>query len=122
MRAVHFFEENKRVRRAKEALTSGDKERFYEVVNQSGDSSYKLLQNCYVDGDSSQRIPLALTVAGLCEGVKARRVHGGGFAGTVLLIVDKKHLDQVKFKMSEIFGEENVFALSLRKVGAVRLG
>lgn len=122
MRAEHFYRENQRVDSAKTALLSGDKTEFLNVVNKSGDSSYKLLQNCYVEGDRAQRIPLALCVAGMQDGVLAKRVHGGGFAGTVILFVSKDKADKVKGNMSAIFGDENVFCLNIRKFGAIRLG
>lgn len=122
LRAKHFFEENQRVTLAVQALESGDRDGFFSAINRSGLSSYTLLQNCYVEGDKEQRIPLCLAIADNCEGVLAKRVHGGGFAGTVLLFVEKDKVDGVKQKMSSVFGKENVFKLNLRSSGAIRLG
>lgn len=122
MRAEHFFAENERVDSAKSALLAGDDEKFYSAINQSGESSYKLLQNCYVEGDRAQRIPLALCVAGMQSGVIAKRVHGGGFAGTVILFVNNEKVKEVKEKMTSIFQKDNVYCLNIRTVGAVKLG
>lgn len=120
LRAGHFFGENERVKTASEALKADDKDTFFAMLNQSGDSSYKLLQNCYVPTDLSERIPLALFMASTVEGVVAKRVHGGGFAGTVLLVVKKANLDTLRDMAVKTFGEENVYCLSIRNKGAVK--
>lgn len=119
LRATHYFKENERVKKAKECLLSNDLDGFYQMINQSGDSSYKLLQNCYVEGDRAQRIPLCLCVADNLEGVLAKRVHGGGFAGTVILFVENNAKDNIAKKMSEVFGDKNVFTLGIRACGPV---
>ena len=41
LRALHFFEEEKRVERQVEALEKGDFQRFLELVKESGNSSFK---------------------------------------------------------------------------------
>lgn len=120
LRAAHFFTENERVKRATDALKADDKESFFTILNESGDSSYKLLQNCYVPTDLSERIPLALFMAETVKGVVAKRVHGGGFAGTVLIIVENKKLSVLLDVMTKTFGEENVYRLSIRNKGAVK--
>lgn len=120
LRGEHFFSENERVKRASEALKSDDKQTFFDMLNQSGDSSYKLLQNCYVPTDVGERIPLALLMASQLEGVVAKRVHGGGFAGTVLIIATKAKLDILINKAIKVFGDENVYCLSIRNRGAVK--
>ncbi len=119
LRAEHFFSENERVRVAAESLKNGDTESFFRCLNESGDSSYKLLQNCYVGGETAQRIPLALMIAGKMKGVKARRVHGGGFAGTVLIIVENEYIPEFRDKAVTVFGKENVYCLNIRNYGAV---
>lgn len=119
LRAEHFFSENKRVQEAVDGLKAGNLEVFFQCLNGSGESSYKLLQNCYVGGEVAQRIPLALFMASKIDGVKAKRVHGGGFAGTVLIFVEKKALPVLKDKAISVFGEDNVYCLSIRNYGAV---
>ena len=54
------------------------------------------------------------------EGVRASRVHGGGFAGTILVLTDKnsKNTDG---RLRAEFGSENVFKLAIREDGATRL-
>ena len=63
----------------------------------------------------------ALAFAGTLDGVAAKRVHGGGFAGTILLFVRKDSLHTVKNALISRFGEKNVFDLSVRKSGACRV-
>lgn len=120
LRGAHFFSENERVKKGAEALKSGDLNTFFKMLNESGDSSYKLLQNCYVASDTAERIPLALLLANFVDGVVAKRVHGGGFAGTVLIVVKKEAIANLTKKAIATFGEENVYCLSIRNKGAVR--
>ena len=47
LRALHFFNENKRVEAQKNALIEGDIETFFENVKASGRSSFCYLQNVY---------------------------------------------------------------------------
>lgn len=119
LRAEHFFSENERVSVAREALKNRDLDKFFSCLTESGNSSYKFLQNCYVGGEVAQRIPLALFMASKIDGVKAYRVHGGGFAGTVLIVVENKSLKNLKEKAISVFGEDNVYCLNIRNQGAV---
>ncbi len=121
LRAMHFFQENERVNKAYVALNKRDEEGFLKIINQSGISSYTLLQNCYPTGDKTQSVPLALAYSNLSEETLACRVHGGGFAGTILTMVKKESGKEYVSKMMEFFGEENVFLLSVRKVGATKV-
>ena len=120
LRAQHFFSENERVLTARNALKDNDLAKFFDMLNKSGDSSYKLLQNCYVPTDTAERIPLALLMASQVDGVVASRVHGGGFAGTVLIVVERAKVDALRDKAVKVFGEDNVYCLSIRNKGAVK--
>ena len=51
----------------------------------------------------------------------AVRVHGGGFAGTILAIVNKKESDKYLEEMSKVFGAENCNRVYLRKLGTTKL-
>ena len=120
LRAEHYYEENVRVEQAEAAIANGDEAAFLAAVNASGESSAVKLQNLYSErGDRS--IEEALAFAGTLDGVAAKRVHGGGFAGTILLFVRKDSLHIVKNALISRFGEKNVFDLSVRKSGACRV-
>lgn len=118
MRAIHFFQENERVNKAYDTLKARNEEEFLSLINQSGFSSYTMLQNCYPSGDKAQSVPLALALVKLDNDTLACRVHGGGFAGTILTMVKKEKGKEYVRKMTKYFGSENVFLLSVRKVGA----
>lgn len=121
LRAIHFFEENTRVALAYDALARQDRKSFFRLIDESGESSYKLLQNCYPSGDTAQPIPLALAIAKRNEKTLACRVHGGGFAGTVLAFVKKSDIPSYVAYMKTFFGDDSVFGVSIRNVGAVEL-
>jgi hypothetical protein len=55
------------------------------------------------------------------EGVVGRRVHGGGFAGTILVFVKKASSLDANEQFKSLFGANNVFKLSIRPCGAVRV-
>ncbi|MBR2479861.1 MAG: galactokinase [Clostridia bacterium] len=121
LRAMHYFEENERVELLREAIRSGDEELAYDIISASGISSYQKLQNCYAEGDPSEPIPLALALCGALEGVLAYRVHGGGFAGTILAFVDNDYADDFHEFMAHTFGDDNVYRLKIRNEGGTRL-
>ena len=54
------------------------------------------------------------------DGVVASRVHGGGFAGTILVFA-KKSASGVEAALTLMFGEGNVFKLAIRPTGAEKL-
>lgn len=89
LRALHFFNENRRAKGMFEALKSDDKDTYLSLMRESGDSSYKFLQNVYAGTDpKNQGVSFALALAEKLLGKEgAVRVHGGGFAGTIQALV-----------------------------------
>lgn len=47
LRAIHFFEETSRVERAADAIGEENYQEFLKLMDESGRSSWELLQNCY---------------------------------------------------------------------------
>ncbi len=121
LRAVHFFEEVKRVQNACVALKNSDRDAFLKIVSDSGKSSYELLQNCYPAGDTEQSVPYALCLVQRDKAVKASRIHGGGFAGTILTFVSSEDKDEYVKRMNGLFGKENVFPTTIRNAGATKV-
>lgn len=119
LRAKHFFEENHVVEQVGEALKNGDKESLLQAVNQSGDSSIYQLQNCTVGEDRTvaDAVEYARKVCPSC----ASRVHGGGFAGTVLAVVDGKETHRFAEEMAKRYGKDKVHVLKVRTLGATVL-
>lgn len=118
MRAIHFYNENKRVDSIADALETDDYETFLNAIKESGISSLCKLQNCYVAGSSEQPIPKALSIAEKYLDGGANRVHGGGFAGTILNIVKNSNLDAFLNAMHAYYDKKDVIPLKVRSVGA----
>ncbi|MCM1195424.1 MAG: hypothetical protein NC099_05330 [Corallococcus sp.] len=116
LRARHFFEENKRVEQAEQALLRRDTESLFRIVNASGDSSRTQLQNCATD-ENDTAINEAVDYARSLTECGAR-VHGGGFAGTILCVVPSNVAVSFTQAIADKYGAERVLALSVRQVGA----
>ena len=119
LRALHFYDENKRVEKAVAGLSAGDVKTFMDMLIASGESSWKLLQNLYVAGSDNEEMPLALEMSRrMLEGKGAWRIHGGGFAGTILAFVPAELIGQYTERMNSVFGEGAVTPLMIRADGA----
>ena len=125
LRALHFFEENKRVNEAREAVAAGNSDKLLQLMGESGKSSYEWLQNAYCTEDTKeQSIPLALCLTELFLKRCARgtcRIHGGGFAGVIMAILPKEEREDYTAFMSQFFGKENIYRMGLRRYGAVEV-
>ncbi len=124
MRALHFFEENKRVAKQKAALMGGDLDAFFSEVLASGKSSFCYLQNVYTTKNiAEQGLSLALCLAEkyLSDKSGAWRVHGGGFAGTIQAYVPMSEVEGFRALMDGVFGEGKCIVLRIRPEGAVRI-
>jgi galactokinase len=63
LRAFHFFEENKRVEQAIDAIRDKDMDQLLQLIEASGNSSWKWLQNCYpIHNATEQKVPLVLAL------------------------------------------------------------
>lgn len=123
LRAIHFFNENKRVESAVNALNRNDFSCFKEIVTSSGQSSFMYNQNVFTPkAVKEQGVSLALAMSDeLLQGKGAYRVHGGGFAGTIQAFVPVDMLDGYKKQMEAILGEGSCYVLSVRPVGGVQV-
>ena len=123
LRALHFADENARVDSLAEAIKSGDFAAFLSVIDRSGESSYKYLQNVYSCAHpEEQGVSLAIYLAkSLLDGEGAARVHGGGFAGTIQAFVPKHKLESFISGMEGVFGEGSCHVLNVRPFGGVEV-
>ncbi len=125
LRALHFFEENERVRRQADALKAGRFARFLEEIRDSGNSSWKWLQNVTAPQNPQEQglaLALALTEDFIRQvGEGACRVHGGGFAGTIQVFLPRKAVGNYRRLMEGIFGKGAVLTLSIRPIGATEV-
>lgn len=123
LRAIHFYQENKRVQRQAQALREGDFETFLRLVTESGRSSWMYLQNITPAGAiEHQDVAVALALCDtLLQGRGAYRVHGGGFAGTVQAFVPLDMLDGFKTGTERVLGAGRCHVLSIRSQGGIRV-
>ena len=126
LRALHFLHENERVDRQVSALRRKDFSGFLALVSESGNSSFRWLQNCYSPRTiSMQGIPLALAMTERYLKKSGRqgaaRVHGGGFAGTIQVFLPKKHVPAYVRLMESVFTPGCVKRLEIRTLGTTQL-
>ena len=120
LRAFHFVDETRRVSDAIDALRRDDLTAFFNAVIESGESSWKLLQNLHAEGSENQEMPLACEISRrMLRGRGAWRIHGGGFAGTILAFVPLDMLDRYASVMDSVFGKGATTVLSIRPQGVV---
>ena len=123
LRAMHIYDENRRVLAMREALRAGDFDGYLALVRASGLSSWRLLQNVTPPGAAAEQ-PMALTLA-LCEkllaGKGACRVHGGGFAGTAQAYVPLAEAERFRAAAEAVLGEGACQRRFVRAVGAAEL-
>ncbi|MCM1181179.1 MAG: galactokinase [Clostridium sp.] len=123
LRAIHFIEENERVREEVCALQADNFMDFLDTVKASGDSSFKYLQNVYTSHDvAHQNVSVALAVSDSILGKNGvSRVHGGGFAGTIQAFVKNSSVQEYKHAMDAIFGDGSCNILKIRKYGGMKV-
>ena len=113
-RAMHFFDENERVPKMRDALKNRDGEAYMRLMNESGRSSETLLNNIVTSatGDTKLQQGLAMSKK-LLEGKGAWRVHGGGFAGCVQALVSTALFDDYKAEMEKYCGKDKCMKITL---------
>lgn len=112
-RAMHYFHEIDRVVGAFEAINAMDEGKLLNCINESGVSSREYLRNLISEKTKSTVLVDSLEKVSKLKNVVARRVHGGGFAGTILVIADKN----IDFTLFRYFGIKNVSRVEIEKEG-----
>lgn len=123
LRALHFFEEDKRVRQEVAALQDGDFQGFLDTVQASGDSSFKYLQNIYTNKDvQNQSVSMGLALSStILPGHGVSRVHGGGFAGTIQAFVADDFVEEYRQALDHLYGEGSCHVLKVRPFGGIKV-
>ena len=123
LRALHFFEENKRVEAEVKALKENRFDDFLDGITASGNSSWKWLQNCYTNSNVQEQgisIALALTEMFIAEKKRgACRIHGGGFAGVIMAMLPNDLVDEYVAYIEKAMGEGSAYRMSIRPYGAI---
>ena len=119
LRAIHYDNEMKRVDDLKTAIQDKAMQAFLKLIQESGNSSFKFLQNVTLPNEiSDQNIAIALSLSEvILKGAGACRVHGGGFAGTIQAFVPADCVLDYKQKMEQVFGVDSCSVLSIRSLG-----
>ncbi|MDO4621982.1 MAG: galactokinase family protein [Eubacteriales bacterium] len=123
LRAIHFFDENARVDEEVAALQKGDFEAFKAIAMESGQSSYKYLQNvyaCHKPEEMSVAVSLVMTKK-LLGDKAAYRVHGGGFAGTIQAFIPDDAVAAYKEGMEKLLGEGSCHVMKVRPIGGCKV-
>lgn len=123
LRAIHFYRDDARVVEQVQALQMNDFDRFLQLINESGQSSWMLCQNCYSPRAIKQQgISMALTLSEAILGERgAWRVHGGGFAGTIQAFVPNALLPEYVGKIEQVFGTGSCHAVHIRPAGVIKM-
>ncbi|MDR1580649.1 MAG: hypothetical protein LBS35_09855 [Synergistaceae bacterium] len=123
VRAIHFFEECRRVREAVSAAKDRDMPRWLSIIGECGHSSFEFNQNAYcVKTPERQGIPVALAVSEAILGRRgACRLQGGGFAGAIQAFVPSDLLDEYCGAMRRVFGGGACRVLNVRPRGGIRI-
>lgn len=121
LRAIHFFEECRRVGALANAVHEGDFEAFKTLIVESGHSSFEYNQNAYsLQHPAEQGVSLGLAISQLIlAGRGAWRLQGGGFAGTIQAFVPDSLLEEYCEALQDVFGADACYVLEVRSRGAV---
>ena len=121
LRAYHFLNENERVQKEVNALSEGRFSDFLHLIQESGNSSYKYLQNVYSNRYvQNQAVPIALAMSEFILGENGVcRVHGGGFAGTIQVFVKNDFVTRYQTQIEKILGAGTCHILEIRKYGGI---
>ena len=122
LRALHYFEETRRVTAQRWALEKGDFPAFLALVRQSGMSSAQFLQNVSPRAEASGAEQPAMVVLALCAHLLgergAYRIHGGGFGGSVLAFVPDAEAEAFRARMDALLGFEACLPVAVGAPGA----
>ena len=113
-RAMHFFDENERVPLMRDALKAGNGQEYMRLMNESGRSSEKLLNNIVTSATGDTKLAEGLDRSEkLLSGKGAWRVHGGGFAGCVQALMPTDFFPFYKKAMEDEFGTDTCREIKL---------
>lgn len=98
--AAHPIGENERVREGAVALTQGDLNYFGSLMFDSHESSKRLF------GNSCEELDAVVGVARDLPEVLGARLSGGGFGGSVVVLVHPRNADQVAEKLAAAYAKQ----------------
>lgn len=118
LRALHYFEEDARTIRAKEAFKSDNMDMFLEMERATELSQMGLLHNVMIPGRYEGSPLEAVNRAnGLIKHGSAR-VMGGGLVGSIIVFIDEKEFPSFVKGMGQYYGPEKIVEVSIPEIGA----
>lgn len=123
LRAFHFYNEDRRAVEEKDAVKNSDVKQLLKLINESGKSSYQYLQNVYPSSAPQvQSLAIGLALAdNFLKDDGAYRVHGGGFGGTIQVIVPHEKMADFREIMESAFGHNSLMEVKVRPVGTITI-
>lgn len=126
LRALHFAAENRRVRRFAAACSADRVDDALALLQESGSSSWKLLDNVVRPIAGPQDLAVGLALAEVMSGmpgsaVRATRLQGGGFGGSFQVYLDRVGSaapDPALSLIRDLFGEEALHPVRIREAGS----
>ncbi len=107
-RAYHYINELKRVRRAYKSLTSSDLHDFFKAFNESGLSNENMLCNVTLENEKTNSLKEVIDYGRSLIKDGAIRVHGGGFGGASITIINNDEAKDYVEKMAKLVGKDNI--------------
>lgn len=118
LRACHFFDENKRVESAIEAISNQDINTLKNCINASRISCHYQLKNMMADDYEGSPLEACDLVDKLTNGEGAAKINGGGFAGSIVTLIPDKYKESFIEEMSKKYGIDNVYQVEIDKIGS----
>lgn len=121
-RALHFYKENERVDKAIVAIENGDIKSLINLMNESRKSSTDLLKNMMVE-NHYQGSPLEACelVDKITNNEAGAKINGGGFAGSIVCLVNDKYKNTFIKTMKEKYGKGNVYEVNVDNKGVGKI-
>ena len=119
LRGLHYYHEMHLVEERANALRADDIAAFLQATWRSGASSAQYLQNVSCFGRAQQPAMAALALADYHVGsAGACRIHGGGFGGTVQVVIEQDRLGAFMQAMDEHLGAGSCHSYQIVGEGA----
>ena len=113
-RALHFYNENKRVEKALICLKNRDFAGYFECVRDSEKSSRELLGNAMVNSVYEGSLAEAIDISNAAmDNEGASKINGGGYGGTIISVVPNNKLSNYLTIMKNKYGDNHVFVVSI---------
>jgi galactokinase len=118
LRALHYFEEDARTIRAKEAFKSNNMAMFLEMERATELSQMTLLHNVMIPGHYEGSPLEAVNRANALIHQGSARVMGGGLAGSIIVFIAEKEAPDFIKGMEQYYSPEKIVEVSIPEIGA----